>query len=92
MPLTVYTGLCAPIMKYKGDSNVAPAFAKRLCVVAENSSQALRLMAGYFKTFDYPAAIEGEGLAQPSFDGMEVFEFASGLRTGDDDGRTVVIR
>jgi hypothetical protein len=92
MPLTVYTGLCAPIMKYQGESNVAPAFAHRITVIAESSSQAMRMMAGYFKTMTYPVAIEGAGMEQPKFDGMEVYAFETGQVDGTEDGRNVVLR
>jgi hypothetical protein len=86
--LTVYTGLCAPVVKFKGQTDVAPGFAKQLVVVADSSSAALKKMANYFRTFAYPA-VGDEGT--PEFSGMEIFQFAAGHRDGDDDGRTVVL-
>lgn len=93
MALSVYTGVCAPIVKFDGSVDVAPGFAKRIVVVADSSSQALKKMANYFRTFKFPPiSTEGEGeKLTPTYEGMEVFTFEVSHTDGAEDGRVVVL-
>jgi hypothetical protein len=90
MPLTVYTGLCAPIVKFKGATDVAPGFAKRIVVVADSSSAALKRMANFFRTYEFPPVPDEND--KPEFAGMEVFGFERGATDGDEGGQVVVLQ